>query len=241
MIIVTGAAGFIGSCIVQHLNHIGVESLILVDKFDRKDKNKNLAGSKYHEKIDRDSFLDWFGSSNKAIEFVLHIGARTDTTEKDKRVFDELNLNYSISVAKICIANNIPLIYASSAATYGMGEEGFDDNTLPQSLTPMNPYGHSKNDFDHWLMSQVKQPPFWAGLKFFNVFGPNEYHKGRMASVIYHTFRQIQESGEMKLFRSHRKDYENGEQSRDFIYIKDLLNVIDFMMNKRPDSGFNLA
>jgi ADP-L-glycero-D-manno-heptose 6-epimerase len=242
MIIITGAAGFIGSCLVRHLNNKGVDRLALVDKFDRPDKDKNLADCKFFQKIDRDNFHDWFRSKDYAIEFVLHIGARTDTTERDKRVFDELNLNYSKSVAKICIAKNIPLIYASSAATYGMGEEGFDDNTLPQSLKPMNPYGHSKNDFDHWLLSQTKQPPFWAGLKFFNVFGANEYHKGRMASVIYHTFRQIQESGEMKLFRSHRKDFEDGEQSRDFIYIKDLLSVIDFMMNKRPENGlYNLG
>ena len=180
--------------------------------------------------------------NNYTIDFVLHIGARTDTTETQKRIFDELNLNYSISVAKNCIAQNIPMIYASSAATYGMGKKGFDDNTVPQSLKPMNPYGHSKNDFDLWLLSQEKQPPFWAGLKFFNVFGPNEYHKGRMASVIYHTYRQIQNSGKMKLFRSHRKDFHDGEQSRDFIYIKDLLNVIDFMMDKRPDSGlYNLG
>ena len=242
MIIITGAAGFIGSCLVQHLNLQGTENLVLVDQFDRKDKNKNLQGKAYLKKIERDIFLDWFREHDNVISLVLHIGARTDTTESRKSVFDSLNLNYSKAIAEICIAADIPLIYASSAATYGIGNKGFDDAVQPEILKPLNPYGHSKNDFDKWMLEQKKQPIFWAGLKFFNVYGPNEYHKGRMASVILHTFLQIQQSGQMNLFRSHRPDFTDGQQSRDFIYIKDLLSVIDFLIEKRPVNGlYNLG
>lgn len=237
MIVITGAAGFIGSCLLRHLNKQTNKDLIIVDQFDREDKNKNLANSTYLQKIDRADFINWFQENSEKIELVLHLGARTDTTEKEVAIFDELNLNYSKSIAEICIKHQIPLIYASSAATYGLGEQGYDDKTRPHALTPLNPYGDSKNNFDNWLMNQKKQPPFWAGLKFFNVYGPNEYHKGRMASVIFHTFHQIQKTNSMKLFRSHRPDFKDGEQSRDFIYIKDLLSIIDFLMNNSVDSG----
>jgi len=242
MIVITGAAGFIGSCLLKHLNNKGQTDIVIVDKFDRADKNKNLANSTYSKQIDRADFITWFTDNSSSIDFVLHIGARTDTTEKDVAIFDELNLNYTKAIYNICTAEAIPLIYASSAATYGLGEQGYDDNTHPSLLSPLNPYGDSKNDFDHWLLEQEKQPPFWAGLKFFNVYGPNEYHKGRMASVIFHTFHQINKTGKMKLFRSHRPDFEDGQQSRDFVYIKDLLSVIDFLMKEKPLSGlYNLG
>ncbi|CAA6819241.1 MAG: ADP-L-glycero-D-manno-heptose-6-epimerase (EC [uncultured Aureispira sp.] len=237
MIVITGAAGFIGSCLLKQLNKQTSKDLIIVDQFDREDKNKNLANSKYLQKIDRADFIAWFQENPANIELVLHLGARTNTTEKEVAVFDTLNLNYSKSIAAICIQHQIPLIYASSAATYGLGEQGYDDQTRPGALTPLNPYGDSKNDFDNWLMNQEKQPPFWAGLKFFNVYGPNEYHKGRMASVIFHTFHQIKKTNSMQLFRSHRPDFKDGEQSRDFIYIKDLLSIIDFLMNNAVASG----
>jgi ADP-L-glycero-D-manno-heptose 6-epimerase len=237
MIIITGAAGFIGSCLLRQLNKKTSKDLVIVDQFDRADKNKNLANSTYLTKIDRANFINWFQENATDVELVLHLGARTDTTEKEVAIFDKLNLNYSKSIAKICIQHQIPLIYASSAATYGLGEEGYNDQTRPGALTPLNPYGDSKNDFDNWLMHQEKQPPFWAGLKFFNVYGPNEYHKGRMASVIFHAFHQIQQTNSMKLFRSHRPNFKDGEQSRDFIYIKDLLSIIDFMMNHSLASG----
>lgn len=237
MIIITGAAGFIGSCLLKELNKKTSKDLVIVDQFDRADKNKNLANSTYLTKIDRADFINWFQEKARDVELVLHLGARTDTTEKEVAIFDKLNLNYSKSIAKICTQHQIPLIYASSAATYGLGEEGYDDQTRPGALTPLNPYGDSKNNFDNWLMNQEKQPPFWAGLKFFNVYGPNEYHKGRMASVVFHAFHQIQQTNSMKLFRSHRPNFKDGEQSRDFIYIKDLLSIIDFLMNNSVASG----
>jgi ADP-L-glycero-D-manno-heptose 6-epimerase len=177
------------------------------------------------------------------IDFIYHIGARTDTTEFNKEIFDELNVLYSKKIWEHCTNNSIPLVYASSAATYGLGEHGYDDNhTIIPKLVPLNPYGDSKNDFDKWVLTQKNEPPFWAGLKFFNVYGPNEYHKGRMASVIFHAFNQIQEKGSVKLFRSHNPDFKDGEQLRDFIYVKDLIDVCLFLKDKKPASGiYNLG
>ena len=177
------------------------------------------------------------------IDFIIHLGARTDTTEFNKEIFDELNLNYSKKVWQKAVEYGIPLIYASSAATYGMGEHGYDDNhEIIEKLKPLNPYGESKNDFDKWAIKQSEQPVFWAGLKFFNVYGPNEYHKGRMASVIFHAFNQISKTGGMKLFASHNPKYKDGEQMRDFVYVKDVVSVIDYLMNNRPESGlYNLG
>jgi len=154
-----------------------------------------------------------------------------------------LNLNYTIHVWNACVAYGIPLIYASSAATYGLGEKGYDDNhAIIPELKPLNPYGESKNEFDKWALQQKKQPVFWAGLKFFNVYGPNEYHKGRMASVILHSFHQINETGKVKLFRSHHPDFEDGKQLRDFVYVKDVIDVIFFLMNHSVNSGiYNLG
>jgi ADP-L-glycero-D-manno-heptose 6-epimerase len=179
----------------------------------------------------------------KEVDFIYHIGARTDTTEFDKSIFDELNVNFSIDVWKACVKFNIPLVYASSAATYGLGEFGYkDDHDTISRLKPLNPYGDSKNDFDKWVLKQNAFPPFWAGLKFFNVYGPNEYHKGRMASVIMHAFNQIKETGGMKLFRSHNSNYTDGGQLRDFVYVKDVVEVCLFLMEKTPSSGiYNLG
>jgi ADP-L-glycero-D-manno-heptose 6-epimerase len=179
------------------------------------------------------------------IDFVFHLGARTDTTEFDYTILEKLNVDYSKKIWNYCVEKNIPLVYASSAATYGGGELGYkDDHELPYKLNPLNPYGKSKNEFDKWALRQAqdKQPSFWTGLKFFNVYGPNEYHKGRMASVIFHAFNQIKSSGKVKLFKSHRPEYKDGEQLRDFVYVKDVVDICYWLMNEKPASGlYNLG
>ncbi len=238
MIVVTGAAGFIGSCLISRLNQDNFNYIIAVDDFSNEEKNKNLVGKKIQEKVDRKDFFNWLEDKYHLVEFVFHLGARTDTTEFDKAIFDELNLNYSKDMWTACHKYQIPLVYASSAATYGLGEHGYEDREdIISKLKPLNPYGDSKNDFDIWALAQEEKPFFWAGLKFFNVYGPNEYHKGRMASVILHTFRQIKATGGMKLFRSHNPDFKDGEQLRDFIYVKDVVEIMVFLMHHRKNSG----
>jgi ADP-L-glycero-D-manno-heptose 6-epimerase len=245
-IIVTGAAGFIGSGMISYLNErYPEENIIAVDDFSRDDKNRNLKGKTIGEFINRESFiLKKYDFSDK-IRLIIHLGARTDTTETDTNIFDKLNLNYSKSIWKMSVDKNIPLIYASSAATYGAGELGYtDDHNVIPNLKPLNPYGESKNEFDKWVLKQDRKPPFWTGLKFFNVFGPNEYHKGRMASVIFHAFNQIREKEKMRLFKSHNPKFKDGEQMRDFIYVKDIFKVIDFLFknSNKIDSGiYNLG
>lgn len=243
MIIVTGAAGFIGSCLIQKLNELKFRYIIAVDDFSNAEKNLNLANKAIMERVDRKDLFAWLEKNNREVEFFFHIGARTDTTEFDTAIFDELNLDYSKKVWEACVNYQIPLVYASSAATYGLGEHGYEDKEeLISSLKPLNPYGDSKNDFDIWALNQSKKPFFFAGLKFFNVYGPNEYHKGRMASVIWHAYQQITKNGTLKLFKSHRSDFKDGEQMRDFIYVKDLIDVCIFLMEHRKNSGiYNLG
>ena len=243
MIIVTGAAGFIGSCLVSKLNSEGFVDIVVVDDFSNSEKNKNLEGKKFSQKVHRDDFIVWLRANHKLTQFVFHLGARTDTTEFDKAIFDALNLNYSKDVWNLCVEFGLPLVYASSAATYGLGEYGYkDDHSIIEKLQPLNPYGESKNDFDKWALKQERKPYFWAGLKFFNVYGPNEYHKGRMASVVMHAYKQITEKGEMKLFRSHNSNYKDGEQLRDFVYVKDVEEVCYFLLHHRKDSAiYNLG
>ena len=243
MIVVTGAAGFIGSCLVSRLNADNFNDIVVVDNFSVAKKEANLKGKKIKEFVDRMAFFDWLDKNYEEVEFIFHLGARTDTTEFNKDVFDLLNLNYSKAIWNACCEYQIPLVYASSAATYGSGTLGYDDDeaTIPL-LKPLNPYGDSKNDFDIWALEQTAKPFFWAGLKFFNVYGPNEYHKGKMASVIFHAYNQIKEKGSMKLFRSHHPDFKDGEQMRDFVYVKDVVDVCMFLMHHRKNSGiYNLG
>lgn len=243
MIIVTGAAGFIGSVMIGKLNNKGITDIVPVDDFSRPEKEKNIANKAVREKVERDVFFSWLEKNHRDVDFIFHLGARTDTTEFDRSVFDRLNLNYSKQMWNACTEYGIPLIYASSAATYGMGELGYDDrHDIISDLKPLNPYGESKNEFDKWVLSQSSKPDFWAGLKFFNVYGPNEYHKGRMASVILHAYRQITDSGKVRLFRSHNPDYDDGMQLRDFIYVKDVVSVMYYLMTCREKNGiFNLG
>ena len=238
MIVVTGAAGFIGSYLVSHLNRRDRENIIIVDDFSFEDKNKNLFGKKIVEQVERDNFIEWFKANAEKVTFVFHLGARTNTAEFDEAILQKLNVDFSKDVWKICADNKIGLIYASSAATYGLGEHGYvDSEEVIDQLEPLNPYGRSKNEFDKWAFQQSNTPPFWAGLKFFNVYGPNEYHKGRMASVIFHAFNQIKESGAMKLFQSHNPDYKDGEQMRDFVYVQDLAKVMLWLRENMPENG----
>ena len=243
MIVVTGAAGFIGSCLVDVLNNSGRSDLILVDDFSSFEKTGNLANRQYIAKVHRDELFDWLKSNENPIEIIFHIGARTDTTLFDYEIFEKLNISYTKKIWKYCSDNRVPLIYASSAATYGNGEFGYDDdeNIIPD-LVPLNPYGASKHEVDKWILQQTNRPPNWYGLKFFNVYGPNEYHKHRMASVIWHAFNQIQNDGSVTLFKSHNPDFRDGEQLRDFIYVKDVIRVMLFLWENKPKSGiYNLG
>ncbi|MCB9066108.1 MAG: ADP-glyceromanno-heptose 6-epimerase [Chitinophagales bacterium] len=238
VIAITGAAGFIGSYLTGYLNKLSFEKLILVDDFSRKDKALNLEGKKYIEQVDRNAFLSSAIDNPWGIQHMFHLGARTDTTELNYAVHKVLNLDYSIVIWEMCTQNNIPLVYASSAATYGDGEHGYkDDHDIVSKLQPLNAYGQSKNDFDEWALTQTDTPPFWAGVKFFNVYGPNEYHKARMASVIFHAYYQIKKNGGVKLFRSHIPEYKDGEQQRDFIYVKDVAEMCTWLMNNQPKNG----
>lgn len=242
-VVVTGAAGFIGSCMVSYLNQQGYENLILVDEFEDESKELNLLHKKYIARIEREAFFDWAQKEKPVVDFVFHLGARTDTTEFDYAIHQHLNVDYSKKIWEYCTINNIPLVYASSAATYGEGELGYDDNhEIIEQLHPLNPYGVSKNEFDKWVLHQEDRPPFWAGLKFFNVYGPNEFHKARMASVIYHSFNQVKQNGKVKLFRSHKDGWKDGEQLRDFIYVKDVIAVCYWLMENKPASAiYNLG
>ena len=237
-IAITGAAGFIASYLAGFLNEAGYEQLLLIDDFSVAEKAPNLENKNFITQIDRKEFIDWCYGNPGAINYLFHLGARTDTTEMDYEVHRKWNLEYSKEVWNICCEQHIPLIYASSAATYGSGEHGYsDDHSLVPQLQPLNPYGQSKQDFDLWALAQETAPPFWAGVKFFNVYGPNEYHKGRMASVIMHAHRQIKSSGAMQLFRSHNPDYPDGGQMRDFVFVNDVARMCIWLMDNKPTNG----
>ncbi len=241
MIVVTGAAGFIGSNLSRMLHENGYLDLVLVDDFS--DNKKHDLKELNAQKIHRDEFFSWLKAHHRFVQFIFHLGARTDTAEFDYSVLKRLNLEYSKQLFELCTSFAVPIIYASSAATYGDGSLGYkDDHSLSELLQPLNPYGVSKNEFDRWILTQDKKPFFWAGLKFFNVYGPGEEHKSRMASVVYHGYHQIKKTGQLNLFRSHKENYLDGEQKRDFIYVKDLCQVCMFLMHLRKHSDiYNLG
>jgi ADP-L-glycero-D-manno-heptose 6-epimerase len=237
MIVVTGAAGFIGSNIISELNKSGYNDIEAVD-LDNKVaeclylKDKGVKDVKFE---DLESFIE---DHHQLIQAVVHMGACSDTTETDPEIFEKYNVENSKMLWKQCVHFGLVYIYASSAATYGDGTHGYTDNpTHIKDLEPLNMYGQSKQDFDLWVKTQVKAPLFWAGLKFFNVYGPNENHKGRMASVVRHAYFQIKETGKMRLFRSHCPDVRDGEQTRDFVYVKDAARVVQYLMEERPANG----
>lgn len=238
MIVITGAAGFIGSYLGHFLNAKGYKNLVLVDDFSSPIKMPNHQHIDAECRIDRNKLGEWINIHGKEINAIFHLGARTDTAEKNTALLNKLNLNYSKMIWVLCTRYNIPLLYASSAATYGAGQCGYSDNhAIIPKLKPLNPYGQSKQDFDVWVLEQKDTPAYWYGFKFFNVYGPNEYHKGRMASVIFHATNQIKETGEIKLFRSHRPDYADGEQLRDFVYVKDIAEMLYFFFIQKPACG----
>lgn len=243
MIVVTGAAGFIGSYLAGKLNRAGFNDLILVDKFDDHWKELNLSDKKYRKFIDRDNFFKWLIDNSNDVDFIFHLGARTDTVGQEPELYQQLNLIFTQRLWNICSEIQVPLLYASSAATYGNGEEGFSDtHSGIRNLRPLNLYGWSKHDFDVWALKQVRTPPFWAGMKFFNVYGPNEYHKGRMSSVVLHAYNTIKETQKMSLFRSHHTDYRDGEQSRDFVFVEDIADVmLYFMQNQKKGGIYNVG
>ncbi len=243
-ILITGAAGFIGGHLAHVLAGRTEIRLILSDDFDRADKTENWSDLEGVTRIPRTELIERLNAQEVCPHWVIHLGARTDTTEFDYSIHEALNLNFSKQIWTYCANRQIPLIYASSAATYGNGEHGYaDDVSLLPNLKPLNPYGLSKHQFDCWAMEQSNfQPPHWYGLKFFNVYGFRESHKGRMASMVYHGFQQIRARGVVRLFKSHRAGIADGEQRRDFIYVKDVVRVIDWLMGCSAPSGiYNLG
>lgn len=241
-VIVTGGAGFIGSCIVRTLNDMGIEDITIVDHICETDKWMNMRNKKYTEYINRDEFLKKLPEYAGKVTHIIHMGACSATTERNFDFLYKNNYEYTKTLWKFCTENQISFIYASSAATYGDGKEGFDDKEVIKRLRPLNGYGYSKQLFDLWAEKQTIAPKQHVGFKFFNVYGPNEYFKGSMASVIFHSFNKINETGEMGLFKSYKEGYEDGGQLRDFVYVKDICKVVKFMIEHEEVSGlFNLG
>ena len=244
MYVVTGGAGFIGSALVWKLNQQGVSDVLIVDDLGQGEKWKNLVNLRYADYLHKAVFLQLLeqGKLGPEVKAVLHMGACSSTTETDAEYLMENNYRYTQILARFCLRHDIRFIYASSAATYGDGSQGFDDDPAAMAgLKPLNMYGYSKQLFDLWAL-RTGMSSKMVGLKFFNVFGPNEYHKGDMMSVICKAFRQIGETGRLRLFKSHRPEYADGEQRRDFVYIKDCLDVVWWLLENRSVNGiFNLG
>lgn len=242
MILLTGGAGFIGSCFLRYLNDKGFRDIIVVDHLSHSDKWKNLVGKKFLDFFNKGEFLNFFESkkfTNFKFDAIFHFGACTNTYESDVDYLIENNFKYSVKLAQYAAEKDVKFIYASSAATYGAGELGYDDN-LVFELKPLNPYGYSKYLFDCWVFANNLSNIF-SGLKFFNVYGPNEYHKGEMASMVYKSFRQVKETGKIRLFKSNHPDYADGEQKRDFIYVKDVVELVWKVYEKGLTGIYNIG
>jgi ADP-L-glycero-D-manno-heptose 6-epimerase len=244
MIVLTGGAGFIGSVMLARLNEAGYDDVLVVDNLASSEKWKNLVGKKYSEYFHKDDFLEVFEEEldPQEIEAVIHLGACTSTTEYDVDYLMRNNYDYSKLLAEWCFENEIRFIYASSASTYGNGELGFnDEKSYIEKFRPLNPYGYSKHLFDLWLVKN-NYDRLCAGFKFFNIFGPNEYHKGAMASLVYKAYHQVEETGALKLFRSYNPQYKDGEFSRDFLYVKDCVDVLMWALENEDVNGiYNLG
>ena len=247
MIVITGGAGMIGSMIAWHLNTVlGRDDIVIVDRFNHPEQWQNLCHRRYANYLDKDELFGWL-ENNASIDAVIHMGAISDTTERDFNRLVQANIRYSQHLWTWCAAHHVPFLYASSAATYGGGEHGYDDDESKiDQLRPLNGYGYSKQFFDQWALKQVKDklvtPPQWCGFKFFNVYGPNEYHKQRMASVVFHSFNQFREHGTVKLFKSHVAGCEDGMQLRDFVYVKDAVAIVaHFLMHPDKSGIYNIG
>jgi ADP-L-glycero-D-manno-heptose 6-epimerase len=244
MIVVTGGAGFIGSAFVWKLNTEGIDDVVIVDRLGCSGKWKNLVNRRYADFLHKDAFLQMILEDRVPfpVEILVHLGACSSTTEPDADYLMENNFHYSCRVTEWALKHGVRLIYASSAATYGDGSRGFDDDEAGiKDLRPINMYGYSKQLFDQWCLRYGIQKQA-SGIKFFNVFGPNEYHKGDMSSVVYKACNQIRETGKVKLFKSHRPEYDDGGQKRDFVYVKDCVDVLWWLMEHGDVNGiFNLG
>ena len=246
MIVVTGGLGFIGSVIISELNQRGITDILVVDRFRSSGKWLNVRGLKYADYMNPEQFLKILDYKAGAGEYkaIYHMGACSSTTEADMDFLFENNVRFSRQVFDVCAQYNLPICYASSAATYGAGEFGYnDDHTQVDQLQPLNPYGYSKQLFDQWVLAKQTKPHKWYGVKFFNVYGPNEYHKERMSSVVFQAHQQIKQNGSVKLFKSHKAGYKDGEQLRDFVYVKDVVKaMLELMASPTAESGlYNLG
>ena len=250
MVIITGGAGMIGSIIAWHLNTVlGRDDVVIVDRIIHPDQWQNLVKRRYANYLDKDELFDYLARKPE-VDAVIHMGAISATTERDFNKLVQDNIHYSQALWAWCAANDVPFLYASSAATYGdgigiNGQNGYDDKSI-NNLRPLNGYGYSKHFFDEWVLRQVAEkrpcPPSWQGFKFFNVYGPNEYHKERMASVAFHSFNQFNQSGTVKLFKSYKAGVQDGMQLRDFVYVKDVAAVVaHFLVNLGEPGIYNIG